>query len=223
MRSAMDPTLTIGVLAAAFVLTHVIPSHPGIRERLIARLGEGPYLGAYSLVQLVVWVPLVFLWWSNLHQGPALWALRHPAATHSVELVNLLALGLVGASLVAPAPSSLTAMGRRVFEPRGPAAITRHPLFVGIAVLSASHMVLNGWATDLLFWGSHLVLAVVGSYHQDQRLSARWPEYRSFVAQTSALPNPAGFARLGARGWLGFVAGALGALVIRYLHAFIWA
>lgn len=32
---------------------HIIPSLPGVRNKLIARMGENPYKGAYSVVSLI--------------------------------------------------------------------------------------------------------------------------------------------------------------------------
>ena len=45
------------VATAAFLLTHFVTSTP-LRTKLVGALGQGPYLGVYSLVALVtlVWM-----------------------------------------------------------------------------------------------------------------------------------------------------------------------
>ena len=76
----MDGTGQILAAAAAFVGTHFLLSHP-LRRPIAARLGEGGFLGVYSLVAAITlgWLALAYraapltapLW----DVGDGLWAL----------------------------------------------------------------------------------------------------------------------------------------------------
>ena len=57
----MDPMLELVIACLAFLLLHVLPSTP-LRGALVARLGEGPYTGLFSLATLaaIVWMALAY-------------------------------------------------------------------------------------------------------------------------------------------------------------------
>ena len=50
--------LHLGLAVSVFILTHLVPSIPGVRDGLIVRLGKASYIFLYSLVSLatLVWV-----------------------------------------------------------------------------------------------------------------------------------------------------------------------
>jgi uncharacterized membrane protein len=218
MPSMPDAVSLIALCAAGFVGTHLSLSHPSVRARAVARLGEGPFALAYSLVTLAFYVPMVLLWWTRRHAGAALWVWRSPAAVHLAELVTAAGVALAVAALVQPAPSAHTTRQREHSEVRGMAHVTRHPLFVGIALIAGGHLLVNGWASDVVFLGAHLVLGLVGAAHQDARLRAARPSYAAFAAQTSIWPNPLGLPRIGARAATGLAAGLVLAAALRYAH-----
>ena len=55
----MSPTLTIVLLWVAFAITHLAFSSLKLRPRLVGVLGEFGFMGAYSLIALVTFVPMV--------------------------------------------------------------------------------------------------------------------------------------------------------------------
>src|SRR6188508_1296346 len=50
--------LIIGI--AAFLGLHVVPTFPDLRERLVARLGEGPYKGLFALLSVASFILLIY-------------------------------------------------------------------------------------------------------------------------------------------------------------------
>ena len=74
-------------------------------------------------------------------------------------------------------------------EPRGLLKITRHPSFVAFSLFGIAHMLMNGWAGDVIFFGMFPALGIIGGMHQDQRkIRELGDRYRDFVAKTSFVP-----------------------------------
>jgi uncharacterized membrane protein len=217
----MEPTTLIAAFGLAFLLSHLLLSHGAIREGLLQRLGRVPFVGLYSVVSAVFWIPLLWVWWTNPHAGSALWVARHPAVVHGAELVNLLALGMLVSGAVLASPASMTRMiddDPAAFEVSGMPALTRHPVSMGIGTLALTHMVLNGWVGDLWFWGTHAALAFGGAWHQDLRHRAMRPAYAAYASQTTFWPDPRGLGRVGVPAWGLFAVGAVVALAVRAAH-----
>lgn len=207
-------------LGGTFLVTHFVMSHPPVRARLVQRLGDRGFQGVYSLVALASYVPWVAVWVTHRHAGPALWVLRSPAAVHGAELVAACGVALAVAGVVNPAPSSVTGP-RGQLGVRGLSHVTRHPLNLGVAMLMAAHVAVNGWVGDLVFFGGHLALALLGPWHQDLRHRAARPEYAAFADATSFWPNPLGLARVGGRGAAALALGLVLAVALRYGHRWL--
>lgn len=177
------------VLAAAFFVgIHLFISGTRLRGVLVEWLGEGPYRGLFSLLSLVgiVWMsvayssaPLVELW------GDGDW-FQPPA-----QVLMVCAFLLVGIGLTTPNPTSVGAEG--LLEQEVPATgilrITRHPFLTGVAVWALVHVVFNGDAASLLFFGALGVLAIAGPFSIDRkRARASGDAWQRFAAVTSRLP-----------------------------------
>ena len=72
----MSVTTAIVALWVGFAVTHIVPTSPRLRPRLIGALGERGYQGVYSLVSFALFVPLVWVYIANRHAGPELWNLQ---------------------------------------------------------------------------------------------------------------------------------------------------
>ncbi|MEQ1507471.1 MAG: NnrU family protein [Myxococcota bacterium] len=214
----MDPNLVIAGWSIAFVLTHVLPSHPPVRARLVGALGRRGYLVGYSVVSLVTWIPLVYAWWTHPHAGTMWWWPRSPAIVVPMMAVAAIGIAMSVAGFATPAPSAGAAPVRDRYDVRGIQAITRHPAMFGLGLVSIAHLVLNGFTSDLWFWGAHAVVAVAGAAHQDLRHRASKPGYEAYTQVTTFWPNPLGLARIDRRGWLGLGAGLALAIGIRAIH-----
>ena len=216
----MSPTLAILLLWFVFIATHLGLASVRLEPRLRERLGEGGFLGLYSLVALASFVPLCWIYLDNRHAGEWLW---HVPVGPGLRIALYVGMGiatlLVVYGAVRPSPASL---GGSPAEGgiRGAYRITRSPLVLGTGLLMALHLIPNGSTADVAFFGGFVVFTVAGAWHQDVRkLAYQTPGFAEFHAATHFVP----FARGGLRGltelgvvvWL--VAGVV-FLASRWLH-----
>lgn len=208
------------VLAAvAFVGTHFLLSHP-LRAPIVARTGEGAFLGLYSLVAAVTlgWLVMAYraapagepLW----SVGDALWAI----GTVAMLVGSVLFMGSLVRNPALPDP---TGRARQVPEPRGVYAITRHPMMWGFALWGVTHILVFPDPANIVLSGAIVVLALVGAGLQDRKKARLqpgfWPEWER---RTSYWPFAAvvrGRAQVGSLG-----GHALGGGVVVWLAA-TWA
>ncbi len=209
---------TIAGLWALFLVTHVGLSSERMRPHLIARLGTRGFLGVYSVVALAIFVPLVRIYATHKHAGDFLWyGSAYSWMRPPVYLVMALAMTLVIGSFLNPSPASLAPGTGKI---RGVLRITRHPLFMGVAIFGLLHLcVARVHSADLVFFAGMPVVGLLGCWHQDLRnLASNNPEFRSFHAETSFLP----FGRGGLRGLLDrpivLAAGLVATLLVRIFH-----
>ena len=186
----MDPTTKLVMWLMLFAATHTVLSHPPIRSRLVNRLGEGAFLGVYSLIAFATLVPLAWTFFANRssHAVPLPALAMIPGIWWVTMLLNLFAIVLLVLGFSRPNPvSSLTA--RPGSSAIGVLRITRHPAFMGVAILGFSHLLVNYSVIDRVFFGGMFLYSLLGSAHQDwrRRLSAN-RELQSFFAETSFFP-----------------------------------
>ncbi len=184
----MDATVWIALWAGSFLASHLIISSSAVRARLISAVGGQPYRGIYSLVAAATLGPLIYEFARNKHAGPLLWYLRVVAPVRWLAWVLMLtALILFVGSFINPNPAGMAPGGST--EPRGILKITRHPSFVAFSLFGIAHMLMNGWAGDVIFFGMFPALGILGGMHQDQRkIRELGDRYRDFVAKTSFVP-----------------------------------
>jgi uncharacterized membrane protein len=185
----MDATVWIALWAALFLVSHLVISSSAVRDRLIAAVGEQPYRGIYSIVAFATLGPLIYEFARNKHAGPLLWYLRADAPMRWIAWTLMLAaLILFVGSFINPNPAGM-APSAGGSEPRGTLKITRHPSFVAFSLFGIAHMLMNGWAGDVIFFGMFPALGIIGGMHQDQRkIRELGDRYRELVAKTSFLP-----------------------------------
>jgi len=183
----MSPTLAVTLWWVAFAGAHVVLSSLPVRGRLIARMGARGFQGFYSLVVLVLFVPLVWTYATHKHTGPLLWSVPLTPAVRWVLYVGIAtAFVLVVASFMTPSPAGMVPTK---MAPRGVLRITRHPFVMGTALWALIHMAINGFATDVAFFGGFVVFALVGARHQDARkIATGVPGYREFCDATPFIP-----------------------------------
>ena len=115
------------------------------RQHTIARLGEGPWKGLYSLVSLVGLVLIV--WGFGLSRLDPVVVWEPPVWTqHIAVTLNLVALILLAVFL---------APGGRLKARLG------HPMLLAVKVWAVAHLLANGTLADLLLFGSFLAWAIV--------------------------------------------------------------
>ncbi len=116
----------------------------GGREKAIARLGEGPWKGVYSLLSLIGFALIIWGFAQARSTAPLLWSppvwARHTALT--LMLISFILLGAY------------------IFKKSHFAVAVHHPMVWAVAIWSAGHLLANGSAADLLLFGAFLIWAV---------------------------------------------------------------
>jgi len=223
----MDAVARIGFWTGLFLITHLGVSGGEVRPRLVNALGETAFRGVYSLISLATFIPLIVVFGYHKHAGPMLWNLRGVGFVRGLSwLMMLTAVIMLVGGLSNPAPA---AMGARASgKPRGIVKLTRHPFFVSSVLFGLAHMLMNGWAGDLIFFGSFVVLGIVGGWHQDQRkISELGDSYRRLLAETSFVPGAALWAgrqrwEAGDTPWRSIAIGAVLTLLLMVFHPMIF-
>lgn len=183
----MDAAQWIVVLWLAFGGTHMLLSSTRLRPVLVSALGEAGFLAVYSGISLGTFVPLVWIYFVNKHDGSLLWAFSlGPLLLWALYLGMAVAFVLMAAALITPSPVSIGAPER--VEVRGIHRLTRHGLFMGLGLFGLLHLVSNGYASDVAFFAGFPIFAVIGSWHQDSRKRASLDGYSGFCAKTPFLP-----------------------------------
>ena len=180
-------TLTLIVLfSALFTVTHLVLSHGSIREGFIKTIGLWPFRGLYSLITFLTLGPAAVLWWQNRHLGAVLWELPFWPERIIAGLLVLFGFFLFFQLLATPSPASMMPAKS---EAQGVLRITRHPMNMGISLWALAHLLANGTVGDVAFFGSFVVVGVLGPYHMDARLKkTRGEDFIEFCKQTSVMP-----------------------------------
>jgi len=118
-----------------FTVVHLLPAAlPGMRRAIIARLGDNPYRGIYSLFVLAGLVLIVFGWKSST-----------PTPVYAPPLGGGPIVSLmVFAAFILFAASRVRSNLRRV---------VRHPQMTAVILWSAAHLMANGDARSLALFG----------------------------------------------------------------------
>lgn len=129
---------------------------PTFRSRAVARLGEGPYKGIYSLLSIVGFVLLIWGYGVArqhpiLVYAPPLW-MRH--------LTLLLMLPVFPLLLAAYLPGRIK-------------AAVKHPMLIAVKVWAFAHLLANGMLADVLLFGGFLIWAVADRISVKRRAVVR--------------------------------------------------
>jgi uncharacterized membrane protein len=181
--------LNLIAASAYFLVIHFGVSGTRLRDALVARLGPGPYRGAFALASILglLWMIYAF------RHAPAvpLWGLVlgfRPAAYVLVLIAFLFAvIGVATPSPTRVGMESKLAQGPDIA--RGMVRITRHPFLWGTALWALVHLIINGELAALILFGTLLVLALGGTAAIDaKRRRAFGDQWAQFAAVTSNIP-----------------------------------
>jgi uncharacterized membrane protein len=134
--------LILGLIV--FIGAHAFTMARGARAQAIARLGEGPYKGLYSLVSLIGLVLIVW-GYGDYRAGGYVQVWNPPVWTRH------LAIPLVWVSFVAFAAAYLPGRIKRTLK---------HPMLAGLKVWAFAHLLANGDLGSIVLFGSFLAWAV---------------------------------------------------------------
>lgn len=116
---------------------------PGWRAAQVARLGEGPWKGLYSVLA-AVGLGLLIFGYGAARQSPVVLYTPPPALRHLALLLMLPVFPL----LLAP------------YLPGRIQAATRHPMLLAVKLWATAHLLANGTLADVLLFGGFLLWAV---------------------------------------------------------------
>ena len=184
----------INLLAAAifFVLLHLVVSGTTVRDTLVSKSGQGPYMGLFSLASVVGLTWLGMAYGAGRHEAwnQAYWNIT-PATRHIQLGLMLISMLLIVPGLATPNPTSVRQEGalEKPDVVSGMLRITRHPFLWGVAIWAGGHLLVNGDRASIVLFGSMLALAIFGTLSIDaKRKRALGETWDSFAAQTSNAP-----------------------------------
>ena len=131
--------LIIGIVA--FLGLHLLPTVPGVRDRLLSRFGENGYKAGFSLLSIVAFTLLVW----GFARAPVIQVWSPPSWTRWVALVLML-----------PAFIFLVA----AYVPGQIKAKLKHPFLVAIKTWALAHLIANGDLASIILFASFLAYAV---------------------------------------------------------------
>ncbi len=220
-----DPTFSVALGFALFTLAHLGLAWPPVRQPLVARLGRWGFTVLFSCTAWLTFGATIASYARHAHEGPAGLAL----GAHPVARAALIAAIVLGAALMAGAfaryASSPYSLAGNVREPRGLERVTRHPFFVGSALVTAAHALLATRRVGAVLMACLALFSLLGPVLQDRKLLAlRGEPHAAYLAATSLLPFvaiAAGRQRLVWRElpWATLLLGVVLAWLLRAVHA----
>ena len=220
-------------LASLYLLaTHFILPRKPVRGRIVGKIGEGPYMGLFTLNTLFAYTWLVIAF-NGAPGGPVFWSWGETGRQITFYAMPLCLLMLVGAfsvrdpmtaKTVDDAPVDMAAMTKGILR------LTRNPFLWGVVLWALAHLASHGSLRYLLLYGTVALQGAIGSFVVDAKLATRQPArsaaYREITSNVPLL------AVLGGRQSLGrafaeygimrvFVAAILFALVMS-LHQWLF-
>jgi uncharacterized membrane protein len=198
----------------SFVGSHFLMSHTA-RAAMIRIFGQARFFLIYSLVSLLllVWMILAFRaapvganYWSvgDLH-----WI--------TASILTLIAAALYAGSMSGnPALPSPAADKHAAKKPSGVFRVTRHPMMWSFAIWATAHILIAPRGSVMIFMGSLIFLALVGSWAQElKKTQVMGVEWESWLRKTSYFPR---FHRLASAGLVNWFVGVVIWLLATWAH-----
>ena len=161
------------------------------RTGTVARVGENPWKGIYSLISIAGFALLV---WGYGQARLTSGLLYEPPLTlrHATWLFTLVSFVLLAAAYV-PGNHIKAAVG--------------HPMVAGVALWAFAHLLSNGRAADVILFGAFLAWAILDFVAARKRDRAAGTRYAAGSAARTAMTVVAGIAAwaafaIWAHGWL---------------------
>jgi uncharacterized membrane protein len=149
--------LVVGLVVFFAVHSIAIVDEPW-RDRMAARIGEGPWKGMYSLVSLLGLVLIV--WGFGLARQAPIVLYTPPAWLRHLTVL-----------LMVPAFPLLLA----AYLPGRIKAVTKHPMLAAVKLWAFAHLLANGMLADIVLFGSFLAWAAVDRISMKRRVQRPVP------------------------------------------------
>ena len=128
-----------------FLGVHLVPTTPQARADLRMRMGEGPYMAAFSVISLVGLVLIVWGFSRVLHGGYDVRLWSPPVWTRHIAFALMpFAFILLAAAYI---PSHIRTKAK-------------HPMLAAVKIWALAHLLANGDLAGLLLFGSFLAWAI---------------------------------------------------------------
>ena len=172
--------------AAAFLAIHFLVSGTRLRDAIVGAIGEGPYMGLFSLASLlaIFWLVVSYNRAQASGNDPLLYDLG-VGAKHLAMPVIFLAFLIGVPGLLTPNPTSVRQEGvaARPDAVKGIVAVTRHPFLWGVTIWAAMHLAMNGDAASVILFATFLILALLGPLSIDAKRKRKMgPDWRTHPA-----------------------------------------
>ena len=213
--------------SAAFILIHLLISGTPVRDALTRVVGQGAYMGLFSLASLGCLIWMGFAYGHAI--GPTYWSATD--ATKWVQLgLTFIAFQFMVIGLTTPNPTSVRQEEtlEKADVVKGMLRVTRHPFLWGVAIWAVGHLMVRGDLPSLVLFGALLVLALAGPLSIDaKRKRALGDKWTTFAAATSNVPFAAIVAgrqslKLGEIGWWRMALAAVIWAALAWGHVYIF-
>jgi len=214
-----------------FLAIHLLVSGTRVRDAITGAIGEGPYMGLFSLASLLtlVWLVSSYNAAASSPDNRVLYDLGRGVRDLGIPVVAIaFLLGIQGLFVPNPTAVKQGAAAAKDSNIRGVLRITRHPFLWGVVLWSAFHVLANGDLASVIFFASFLAVAFLGTFSIDakrkRKLGAVWD---AFAAKTSNVPFAAvaggrNSLNLGeSLGWLFWLAAIVFAAIL-FAHAYLF-
>jgi len=178
--------------AAVFLAIHLLVAGTRLRDSLTGMIGEGAYLGLFSLASVgaIVWLVMSYNTAQAGTDNRQLYDLGK--AVHDLAIPVVLVAFLIGVpGLMMPNPTAVGQSAGVAKEEtvRGILRVTRHPFLWGVAIWSAYHLGANGDLASVILFGTLLALALSGTFSIDAKRKRKLGEqWNAFASRTSNIP-----------------------------------
>jgi uncharacterized membrane protein len=181
----------MGSLIAAAVFfdaIHILVAGTELRWKITGRIGEEAFQAIFSILSLggIVWLSRAY----GRAEYVELWG-QVQAFRWLALIVMLIAFFFVVFAFASPNPTAVRggAMLKEKDPARGVQRITRHPFLWGAALWSLVHLIFNGDLGSVIFFGTFLVLALLGPASIDRKRKRIYgADWDRFAAVTSNVP-----------------------------------
>jgi uncharacterized membrane protein len=192
LQRGAEPMSSLIAAALVFLGIHVLISGTRIRDVITGAIGEKPYLGLFSLASLatIIWLASSYNAASADPGNRVLYDLGIGVRHLAIPLLAIaFLLGVQG--LLAPNPTSVQQERAAASEGtvKGVLRITRHPFLWGVILWAAIHLAINGDLASVIFFGTFLLVALLGTRLIDAKRKRRLGQvWDKFAYRTSNIP-----------------------------------
>lgn len=219
---------TLYIACALFLGIHLLIAGTPLRGAIVSVIGDGPFKGLFSLASLggIVWMG----WTYAQVKGTGLLWIAPDWWVHAGSLLVLFGFLFAVIGITTPNPTSVQAEGmlKQGGAAKGMVRVTRHPFLWGVILWGGFHLSVNGDLASVVFFGTFIALAFLGTFSIDAKRKAAYGEdWSHFARETSNIPFLAivsGRNRLslGEIGFIRPVAALITFAAVYYFHGFLF-